>query len=50
MHVIYSDLFKGVGIMAGGPFGCANENGLENCMYYPDKVDLNVLEKDSKTL
>ena len=36
--------------MAGGPFGCANENGLENCMYYPDKVNLNVLEKDSKTL
>jgi len=47
MHVIYSDLFKGVGIMAGGPFGCANEDGLDNCMYSPDKVELKVLEKDA---
>lgn len=34
--------------MAGGPFGCANEEGLDNCMYFPDKVELDVLEKDAE--
>jgi poly(3-hydroxybutyrate) depolymerase len=23
MHVVYSDMFKGAGIVAGGPFYCA---------------------------
>ena len=27
MHVIYSDFFVGVGIAAGGPYGCTGTNG-----------------------
>ena len=38
MHVIYSDMFKGAGVVAGGPFYCAQDNVLiaqSSCMKTP---------------
>lgn len=35
LHVVYSDLFNGVGIIAGGPYGCAAGSlatAMERCM------------------
>lgn len=31
LSVTYSDFFEGVGVAAGGPFGCATEYGVANC-------------------
>lgn len=47
MHVIYSDLFKGAGVIAGGPFYCAQDNVLiaqTSCMKTPAAIDLLKLE------
>ena len=42
IQVIYSDLFKGAGIVAGGPFDCAQDKLLvganTNCIHQPGLV------------
>jgi poly(3-hydroxybutyrate) depolymerase len=50
MHVIYSDTFKGAGVIAGGPFYCAQDNvsvALTSCMKNP--ATINLLELESIT-
>lgn len=47
MHVIYSSLFKGAGIVSGGPYYCAKNNiqiALTSCMKNPDLISLSELE------
>lgn len=47
MHVIYSSLFKGAGIVAGGPFYCAQDNvaiAQTSCMKNPNLISLLELE------
>ena len=39
MHTIYSSLFKGLGVIAGGPYGCNQGNfGLDACTIYPENI------------
>lgn len=47
MHVIDSSLFQGAGIVAGGPFYCAEDNvdiALSACMKAPNLISLIELE------
>jgi predicted peptidase len=47
MHVIYSDMFSGAGIIAGGPFYCAQDNVMiaqTSCMKDPGTINLLKLE------
>ena len=46
MHVIYSDFFTGVGIAAGGPYGCTGTNGysVTQCKTVPKDIDVDVIE------
>jgi len=47
MHVIYSDLFAGAGVIAGGPFYCAEDNvaiAQTSCMKAPIGINLLTLE------
>ena len=47
MNVIYSSLFKGAGIIAGGPFYCAEDNVMiaqTSCMKTPGLISLLELE------
>ena len=47
MHVINSSLFSGAGIVAGGPFYCAEDNvdiALTSCMKTPALISLMELE------
>ena len=41
MHTIYSDFFKGAGIVAGGPYHCA-DFGVQwtNCTIYPENLNV----------
>mmetsp|Transcript_18587 Transcript_18587/g.28546 ORF Transcript_18587/g.28546 Transcript_18587/m.28546 type:complete len:84 (+) Transcript_18587:144-395(+) len=52
MHVAYSDLFKGSGVVAGGPFYCAQFNvsiALGACMKMPKLISDAELEGITKT-
>lgn len=53
MHVIYSELIEGAGILAGGPFYCT-ENGVDlnnnACTTEPQLIDVNYLEKATKVM
>jgi hypothetical protein len=47
MNVIYSSLIKGAGIIAGGPYFCAQYSlnvTLSSCMKNPDKIYISELE------
>lgn len=47
MHFIYSSSFKGAGIIAGGPFYCAEDNVMvaqTSCMKTPALISLIELE------
>jgi poly(3-hydroxybutyrate) depolymerase len=45
LHIAYSDIFSGAGIVSGGPYNCANnslEQGLNQCMMNTDlPIDVN---------
>lgn len=52
LHVIYSNLFKGAGIVAGGPYYCAEDNlgiAMSSCMKNPFMISLPILEAFTKT-
>ena len=39
MHTIYSSLFKGLGVIAGGPYGCGLGGFGENaCTVHPENI------------
>jgi len=45
-HIAYSSQLVGAGIIAGGPYWCANANlfiALTACTQYPNEIDLSVL-------
>ena len=51
MHVIYSDFFKGLGVVAGGPFYCAEGDWDLNgkaCTVTPEEIDLDRLENTNR--
>jgi len=45
MQITYSDIFKGAGIFAGGPFMCSNDTGTiyTDCSKTPENIDVNNL-------
>lgn len=50
MTVIFSDHFKGAGIVAGGPYNCVNNNPIKNiktCTTEGTKINTGSLEKDT---
>ena len=50
MHVAFSEEFKGVGIFAGGPYWCNQDNEEQNinfCQTDPKGIKLDFLEKSS---
>ena len=49
MQVIYSDLFMGAGIVAGGPYGCIQSLPLyvieaEQCLKFGSKLNMETIE------
>ena len=43
MHVAFSETFKGVGVIAGGPYYCAKNSSdiaFTNCLQEPDNINV----------
>ena len=52
-HVAYSKVIRGVGVIAGGPFWCAENNlaiALGSCIKQPDEIPLQLLSTITDTL
>jgi hypothetical protein len=48
MHVIFSDYYKGVGIIAGGPYWCAEgevNKAYYDCSMTPDIINITKIEE-----
>ena len=46
LHVAFSNMFKGAGVIAGGPYYCAKnefENAAKNCMMEPENINVKEL-------
>ena len=52
-HVAYSKIIRGAGVVAGGPFWCAENNitrGLGPCIKQPDEIPIQLLTTITNTL
>lgn len=49
MYVIYSDTFKGAGIIAGNPWACRQIFSKEDCKEEPQNVDVSKLTSRAKS-
>ena len=51
LHVTFSETFKGAGVLAGGPFFCAQDDGekwLYSCTTQPENIPIKTIEQDAQ--
>jgi hypothetical protein len=50
MHAIYSDYFKGAGILSGGPYFCNEGIWNVKCTVNPELIDVDKLTMDAELI